>query len=116
MVVLLDNLEWVMDTEQETLTEQALHEAVAAVLTAPEHAVMVIATTRVTSAALMRVEPARQRQLLLNEGLGSPDAETVLRQQLDDGRLGCAMPPRSCSTGCASIPAGVGSGQGNPGG
>ena len=37
VVVLLDNLESVMDTERETLTEPALHEALSAVLTAPAH-------------------------------------------------------------------------------
>jgi AAA ATPase domain len=93
VVVLLDNLEWVMDTERETLTEQALHQALAAVLTAPEHAVTVIATTRVTPTALLRIEPARQRQLRLNEGLGSPDAETVMRALDDDGRLGLRDAP-----------------------
>jgi tetratricopeptide (TPR) repeat protein len=88
VVVLLDNLESVMDDERETLTEQALHQALAVVLTAPAHAVTVIATTRVTPAALLTVEPSRQRQLRLNEGLGSPDAQTVLRELDGDGSLG----------------------------
>jgi tetratricopeptide (TPR) repeat protein len=88
VVVLLDNLESVMDTETETLSEPALGEALAAVLTAPAHAVTVIATTRVIPSALLKVEPARQRQLPLDKGLGSPDAENVLRELDDDGRLG----------------------------
>ena len=88
VVVLLDNLESVMDAEQETLTEQALHEALSTVLTAPAHAVTVIATTRVTPAALLAVEPAAQRQLRLEKGLGSPDAQMVLRELDDDGHLG----------------------------
>ena len=88
VVVLLDNLESVMDTEAETLTEPALDEALTAVLTAPAHAVTVIATTRVMPTALLKVEPARQRQLRLEKGLGSPDAQTVLRELDDDGRLG----------------------------
>jgi tetratricopeptide (TPR) repeat protein len=88
VVVLLDNLESVMDTEHETLTEQALHEALSAVLTAPAHAVTVIATTRVLPTAFLQVEPAKQRQLRLEEGLGSPDAENVLRELDEDGRLG----------------------------
>ena len=88
VVVLLDNVESVMDPEQETLTEPALHKALTAVLTAPAHAVTVVATTRVTPTVLLRVEPARQRQLPLDEGLGSPDAETVLRELDDDGHLG----------------------------
>ena len=93
VVVLLDNLESVMDAERETLAEQALHEALTAVLTSPAHAVTVIATTRVAPTALLKVEPSRQRQLRLNEGLGSPDAETVLRALDDDGRLGLRDAP-----------------------
>jgi tetratricopeptide (TPR) repeat protein len=88
VVVLLDNLESVMNAEEESLAEPALGEALAAVLTAPAHAVTLIATTRVTPAALLRVEPSRQRKLPLEEGLGSPDAETVLRELDDDGHLG----------------------------
>ena len=93
VVVLLDNLESVMDTEAETLTEPALDEALTAVLTAPAHAVTVIATTRVMPTALLKIEPARQRQLRLDEGLGSPDAQTVLRELDDDGRLGLRDAP-----------------------
>ncbi len=93
VVVLLDNLESVMDAERETLTEQALHQALSAVLCAPAHAVTVIATTRVTPAALVKVEPAAQRQARLDKGLGSPDAETVLRELDDDGHLGLRGAP-----------------------
>jgi tetratricopeptide (TPR) repeat protein len=88
VVVLLDNLESVMNAERETLTEPALHQALTAVLTAPEHAVTVIATTRVTPTGLLKVEPARQHRLPLEEGLGSPDAQIVLRALDGDGRLG----------------------------
>lgn len=88
VVVLLDNLESVMDAERESLREQALQEALSIVLTAPAHAVTVIATTRVPPTALLTVEPARQRRLPLEGGLGSPDAETVLRELDDDGHLG----------------------------
>ena len=88
VVVLLDNLESVMDTETETLAEPALGEALAAVLTASAHAITVIATTRVMPTALLKVEPSRQRRLRLDQGLGSPDAQTVLRDLDDDGRLG----------------------------
>ncbi len=99
VVVLLDNLESVMDTERETLAEQALHEALSAVLTAPAHAITVIATTRVTPTALLTIEPSRQRQLRLNEGLGSPDAQTVLRELDDDGRLGLRDAPEELLDG-----------------
>jgi tetratricopeptide (TPR) repeat protein len=88
VVVLLDNLESVMDTETEALAAPALGEALTAVMTAPAHAVTVIATTRVLPTALLKTEPAHQRQLLLEEGLGSPDAQIVLRELDDDGRLG----------------------------
>ncbi len=46
-----------------------------------------------TPTGLLRVEPARQRRLRLDEGLGSPDAETVLRTLDDDGRLGLRDAP-----------------------
>ncbi len=93
VVVLLDGLESVMDPERETLAEEALHEALSAVLTAPAHTVTVIATTRVTPTALLRVEPSRQRQLPLDQGLNSPYAEAVLRALDDDGRLGLRDAP-----------------------
>ena len=93
VVVLLDNLEAVMDTEEESLAEQALAEALTAVLTAPAHAVTMIATTRVKPTELVKVEPARQRQLRLDQGLSSPDAETVLRELDDDGHLGLRDAP-----------------------
>jgi len=93
VVVLLDNLESVMDAERETLAEPALHEALTAVLTAPAHAVTVIATTRVTPTTLLKIEPSRQRQLRLEEGLGSPDAQAVLRALDDDGHLGLRDAP-----------------------
>jgi tetratricopeptide (TPR) repeat protein len=99
VVVLLDNLESVMDAERETLQEQALAEAVSAVLTAPAHAVTVIATTRVAPAALLAVEPSKQRQLPLDKGLGSPDAEIVLRALDDDGRLGLRDAPEELLDG-----------------
>jgi tetratricopeptide (TPR) repeat protein len=93
VLVLLDNLESVMDTESETLTEPALHEALSAVLTAPAHAVTVIATTRVIPTGLLMMEPARQRRLPLDKGLGAPDAQIVLRKLDDDGHLGLRDAP-----------------------
>jgi tetratricopeptide (TPR) repeat protein len=93
VVVLLDNVESVMDTEQETLTEEALEEALRVVLTAPAHALTVIITTRVKPTALLMVEPGGQRQLRLDQGLGSPDAENVLRDLDEDGQLGLRDAP-----------------------
>ena len=71
VVVLLDNLESVMDPATETLTETALQEALTVLLTAPAHAVTVIATTRVTPTGLLGVEPGVQRQQRLDAGAGS---------------------------------------------
>ena len=119
VVVLLDNLESVMDAERETLTEQALHQALAAVLTAPAHAVTMIATTRVTPAGLLKIEPSRQHRLRLEEGLGSPGRPDR------PARTGRRRPPRAarCPRGAAGraapahprVPAGAGGGQGDPG-
>ena len=80
-------------------SEEALHQALGAVLTAPAHAVTVIATTRVIPAALVKIEPAAQRQLRLDKGLGSPDAQTVLRALDDDGRLGLRDAPKELLDG-----------------
>ena len=99
VVVLLDNLESVMNAARETLEEPALAEALSAVLTGPAHAVTVIATTRVAPAALLAVEPSKQRQLPLEKGLGSPDAEMVLRALDDDGRLGLRDAPEELLDG-----------------
>ncbi|MGY1665616.1 tetratricopeptide repeat protein [Geodermatophilus sp. SYSU D00696] len=99
VVVLLDNLESVMNTERETLDEVALHEALSAVLSAAAHAVTVVVTTRVRPTALLQVEPARQRQLRLEEGLGSPEAETVLRELDDNGHLGLRDAPEAVLDG-----------------
>ena len=93
VVMLLDNLESVMDAERESLAERALSEALSAVLTAPTHAVTVVITTRVAPAGLLRVAPAAQRQMRLNEGLGSPDAQIMLRELDDDGQLGLRDAP-----------------------
>jgi tetratricopeptide (TPR) repeat protein len=93
VVVLLDNLESVMDTAAETLTEPALQEALTVLLTAPAHAVTVIATTRVAPTGLLGVEPGVQQQLRLDEGLGPGDAETVLRELDGDGTLGLRDAP-----------------------
>ena len=93
VVVLLDNLESVMDTTTETLTETALQETLTMLLTAPAHAVTVIATSRIVPTGLLSVEPGAQRQLRLDEGLGSPDAETVLRELDEDGTLGLRDAP-----------------------
>jgi tetratricopeptide (TPR) repeat protein len=93
VVVLLDNLESVMDSEHDSLREPALHEVLTALLRAPAHRVAVVATTRVTPAALLRVAPAAQRQVPLDQGLTCEDARVVLGELDDDGRLGLRDAP-----------------------
>lgn len=99
VVVLLDNLESVMDAEREVITDKALREALSAVLTGPAHAITIIATTRVTPGDLVKLKPGRQHVLRLDEGLGSPDAQNVLRELDDDGYLGLRDAPEELLDG-----------------
>src|SRR5262249_37330082 len=87
VVVLLDNLESVMDAETETLSEAALEQALETVLTAPAHAVTVIATTRVSPTGLLQAEPGVCKLRRVDEGLNVQDASFVLRALDDEGRL-----------------------------
>jgi tetratricopeptide (TPR) repeat protein len=90
VVVLLDNFEDLIDASSAELglTDKVLDEALRALLAAPPHAVKVIVTTRVAPRALLLDHPERQRLLDLDEGLGSPYAEEVLRARDPDGLLG----------------------------
>jgi tetratricopeptide (TPR) repeat protein len=90
VVVLLDNAEDVIATDSGdfVITDAALDEALRALLSAPAHGVKVILTTRVAPRGLLLTHPERQRRLDLDEGLGSPYAEQVLRARDPDGRLG----------------------------
>jgi tetratricopeptide (TPR) repeat protein len=95
VVVLLDQLEDLVDTSTAdfAITDAALDEALRALLDAPPHGVKVIMTTRVAPRALLLVHPERQRPLSLDEGLGSPYAQEVLRARDPDGRLGLKTAP-----------------------
>ena len=95
VVVLLDQGEDVIDTSTDdfAITDTALDEGLRALLTAPPHAVKVVMTTRVAPRSLLLVQPERQRRLDLDEGLGSPYAEEVLRARDPDGRLGLKNAP-----------------------
>src|SRR4029077_17578688 len=95
VVVLLDNLEDVIDTEggDFAITDPVLDEALRALLAAPPHAVKVIVTTRVAPRGLLLDHPERQRTLDLDEGLPSPYAEGVRRARAPDGRLGLKTAP-----------------------
>ncbi|MBK6870109.1 MAG: ATP-binding protein [Kineosporiaceae bacterium] len=99
VVVLLDNLETVIDAGTESLTEPALQEALTTLLTAPAHAVTVVATTRVVPAGLLKVMPGVQRHRRLDAGLDTADAATVLRALDDDGRLGLREAPDTVLAG-----------------
>ena len=93
VVVLLDNLESVMDAERETLAEQALHEALSRGADRARARGHGDRHHPGDPAALVKVEPGRQRQLRLEKGLGSPDAQIVLRELDDDGHLGLRDAP-----------------------
>ncbi len=90
MILLLDQLEDVIDTSTSdfAITDAALDHALRTLLDAPAHGVKVIVTTRVAPRALLLAHPERQMSLSLDEGLGSPYAEEVLRARDPDGRLG----------------------------
>ena len=94
-VLLLDNFEDVVDAEGVGLTDAALDEALRAVLTAPEHGVKVIITTRVAAQSLLLLRPGIHRRLNLDEGLPSPFAEEVMRAMDGDGSLGIRDAPDS---------------------
>jgi tetratricopeptide (TPR) repeat protein len=95
VIVLLDNLEDVIDTSTAdfAIADEALDEALRALLAAPPHAVKVIVTSRVAPRGLLLVHSERQRRLDLDEGLDSPYAEQVLRARDLDGRLGLKTAP-----------------------
>jgi tetratricopeptide (TPR) repeat protein len=95
VVVLLDNAEDVIGTDSGdfVITDAALDEALQALLSAPAHGVKVMLTTRVAPRGLLLTHPERQRRLDLDEGLGSPYAEQVLRARDPDGRLGLKTAP-----------------------
>jgi hypothetical protein len=94
-VVLLDNCEDLID-EAGAVTDPALDEALRALLTGPDHGVKVVLTTRVAPRELLLIEPGRQRRLNLDEGLGSPFAENILRAMDPTPASACRTPRRSC--------------------
>jgi tetratricopeptide (TPR) repeat protein len=86
-VVLLDNFEDLID-EAGSVNDPSLDEALRALLTGPDHGVKVVLTTRVAPRELLLIEPGRQRRLNLDEGLGRPFAENILRAMDPDASLG----------------------------
>jgi tetratricopeptide (TPR) repeat protein len=92
-VVLLDNFEDLIDNESGAITDPPLNEALRAVLTGPDHGVKLILTTRIAPRELLLVQPGRQRPLHLDEGLGSPYAENILRAMDPDASLALRHAP-----------------------
>jgi len=88
VVVLLDNFEDLIDAETLAIADEELDEALRALLTAAEHAVKVILTSRLPPRALLAVQPGVQQHVDLERGLPSPHAENILRELDRDGSLG----------------------------
>jgi tetratricopeptide (TPR) repeat protein len=93
VVVLMDNFESALDPTTDSVNDVALRDALTAVLRGPEHGVKVIITTQVVPKGLAQIAPSAQRLLRLDDGLGYPDAETVLRDLDPDGSLGLRDAP-----------------------
>ncbi len=93
-VVLLDNFEDKIDPETRDIHDEELNEALTTFLTAEHHAIKLIITTRIAPRSLALTEPGRQRPpLYLDEGLGSPYAENILREMDKDGKVGLKDAP-----------------------
>ena len=93
VVLLLDNFENLVDAENLAIKDGEMSDALNALLTAPQHAVKAILTTRIAPRDLALVEPGRQHPLDLDDGLASPYAENVLREMDADGRVGLKTAP-----------------------
>ncbi|HEY9152088.1 MAG TPA: tetratricopeptide repeat protein [Anaerolineales bacterium] len=93
VILLLDNFENLVDAEKLAIKDGEMSDALSALLTAPQHAVKAILTTRIAPRDLAMVEPGRQHPLDLDDGLESPYAENVLREMDADGRVGLKNAP-----------------------
>ncbi len=94
VVVLLDNFEDMVEMETRAVADAELDAALRAVLTAPPHAVKVLMTTRLAPRDLTLCCPQHQAAPLhIDNGLESPYAENVLREQDSDGKLGLRDAP-----------------------
>ena len=92
-VVLLDNFEDLVDPHTYALKDADVDLALRTILSAPEHRLKVVITSRTVPADLLYLHPSRQRRLDLDAGLGSPYAENLLRAMDPDGRLGLSSAP-----------------------
>ncbi len=94
-VVLLDNFEDETDIESGKIKNAELDEALRALVELPPHGLKVIITTRVVPHDLVLVQPALQRRLDLDSGLGHPFAENILRAMDPDGKVGLRDAPEA---------------------
>jgi tetratricopeptide (TPR) repeat protein len=88
IIVLLDNLEDIIDPATLAVSHAGLNAALGELLTAPEHGIKVIATTRLVPRGLLLRRPGRSKRLDLDEGLPAPEAIKVLKGMDGDGALG----------------------------
>jgi tetratricopeptide (TPR) repeat protein len=93
VVLLLDNFEDIVDPETQEIRDAEMDEALIALLNAPHHAIKAILTTRVAPRDLALIQPGRQCRLDLDDGLGSPFAENILREMDRDGKVGLKRAP-----------------------
>ncbi len=87
-IVLLDNLEDLIDPVTLAVSDAGLDAALGELLTAPEHGIKVIATTRMVPRELLLRRPGRSKRLDLDEGLPPSEAIKVLKGMDEDGALG----------------------------
>ncbi|MEM7538207.1 MAG: toll/interleukin-1 receptor domain-containing protein [Chloroflexota bacterium] len=90
VVVLMDNFETLVDSEQQTIHDIELAEALTTLLDAPHHGVTVLITTRVLphDLQLHLTAGGRQQTLKLDTGLELDHATTVLRALDETGGIG----------------------------
>jgi hypothetical protein len=105
VVVLLDNLESVMDTEHETLTEESLEEALRVLLTAPAHAVTVIPPRASNRPRCSWSSPPANASCVWTKAWAPRTPKTCCGTSTTMASSASATPPMNCSTGYAATPA-----------
>ncbi len=88
IILLLDNFEDLLNSEDQAIIDQEIHTALTTILQADSHNLKILITTRELPRQLNMIEPARQYIKHLDEGLPSPFAENVLRKLDKDGHAG----------------------------
>jgi tetratricopeptide (TPR) repeat protein len=100
-VVLLDNLEDVIDPATLALSDAALDAALGELLSAPQHGIKVIMTTRLVPRDLLVRQPGRQQRIDLDAGLPPPEAIKVLHSMDPAGTVGLRdAPPGLLAAAC----------------